>query len=97
MNIVIPMAGLGTRFTNEGFILPKPLIEINGKKHERSWGKCKFELDAARYDVKIYFPYIFMSECGANTVTINLETGDQKKISYYMWPWMFSKGSISVK
>ena len=32
MNIVIPMAGLGTRFSQEGFVLPKPLIEINGKK-----------------------------------------------------------------
>lgn len=31
MNIVIPMAGLGTRFSQEGFVLPKPLIEINGK------------------------------------------------------------------
>ena len=31
MNIVIPMAGLGTRFFNEGFTLPKPLIETNGK------------------------------------------------------------------
>lgn len=31
MNIVIPMAGLGTRFSNEGFNLPKPLIETNGK------------------------------------------------------------------
>lgn len=31
MNIVIPMAGLGTRFSNEGFKLPKPLIETNGK------------------------------------------------------------------
>jgi len=31
MNIVIPMAGLGTRFSNEGFELPKPLIETNGK------------------------------------------------------------------
>jgi len=31
MNIVIPMAGLGTRFANEGFELPKPLIETNGK------------------------------------------------------------------
>lgn len=31
MNIVIPMAGLGTRFTNEGFDLPKPLIETTGK------------------------------------------------------------------
>ena len=31
MNIVIPMAGLGTRFANEGFKLPKPLIETNSK------------------------------------------------------------------
>lgn len=31
MNIVIPMAGLGTRFKEEGFFTPKPLIEVNGK------------------------------------------------------------------
>ena len=31
INIVIPMAGLGTRFANEGFNLPKPLIETNSK------------------------------------------------------------------
>jgi len=31
MNILIPMAGLGTRFKNEGFTLPKPIIEVNGK------------------------------------------------------------------
>jgi NDP-sugar pyrophosphorylase family protein len=30
MNIVIPMAGAGTRFVNAGYIEPKPLIEING-------------------------------------------------------------------
>jgi NDP-sugar pyrophosphorylase family protein len=31
MNIVIPMAGLGSRFKTEGFKLPKPIIEVNGK------------------------------------------------------------------
>lgn len=31
MNILIPMAGRGERFTNSGFEIPKPLIEINGK------------------------------------------------------------------
>jgi len=31
INIVIPMAGLGTRFKSEGFDLPKPLIEVGGK------------------------------------------------------------------
>ena len=31
MNILIPMAGLGTRFSNAGYILPKPLIDVKGK------------------------------------------------------------------
>lgn len=31
LNIVIPMAGMGTRFFNAGYKLPKPLIEVNGK------------------------------------------------------------------
>lgn len=31
MNIVIPMAGEGTRFPRDKYHLPKPLIEINGK------------------------------------------------------------------
>ncbi|AGE59680.1 hypothetical protein ATCVTN60342_194R [Acanthocystis turfacea Chlorella virus TN603.4.2] len=31
LNIVIPMAGLGSRFANVGYTLPKPLIDVNGK------------------------------------------------------------------
>ncbi len=30
MQIIIPMAGLGERFTSEGYTEPKPLIKING-------------------------------------------------------------------
>ena len=31
LNVLIPLAGLGSRFSDAGFIFPKPLIEINGK------------------------------------------------------------------
>jgi dTDP-glucose pyrophosphorylase len=31
LNIVIPMAGRGSRFANEGYKLPKPLIPVHGK------------------------------------------------------------------
>lgn len=31
MNIVIPMAGLGSRFPKDQYYLPKPLVDINGK------------------------------------------------------------------
>ena len=30
LHIIMPMAGEGTRFTNEGWKMPKPLIELNG-------------------------------------------------------------------
>jgi NDP-sugar pyrophosphorylase family protein len=31
MNIVIPMAGIGSRFADAGYSIPKPLIDINGE------------------------------------------------------------------
>ncbi len=40
MNIIIPMAGQGTRFANSGFNLPKPLIEVAGKAMYRYATDC---------------------------------------------------------
>ncbi|KKL04319.1 hypothetical protein LCGC14_2617280, partial [marine sediment metagenome] len=31
MKIVIPMAGEGSRFSEAGYTVPKPLIEVSGK------------------------------------------------------------------
>lgn len=31
LNVLIPMAGLGSRFSEAGYIFPKPLIEVNNK------------------------------------------------------------------
>lgn len=31
INVVIPMAGRGSRFTKAGYVFPKPLIEVKGK------------------------------------------------------------------
>lgn len=31
LNIVIPMAGKGSRFADAGYVLPKPLIDVKGK------------------------------------------------------------------
>lgn len=32
LNIVVPMAGRGSRFVDAGYELPKPLIDVNGKR-----------------------------------------------------------------
>ena len=31
MNVLIPMAGAGSRFASQGYTFPKPLIEVRGK------------------------------------------------------------------
>jgi HAD superfamily hydrolase (TIGR01509 family) len=31
LNVLVPMAGAGSRFTQQGYTFPKPLIEVNGK------------------------------------------------------------------
>ncbi|MGI4852224.1 MAG: sugar phosphate nucleotidyltransferase [Janthinobacterium lividum] len=40
MNIIIPMAGLGSRFASSGFTLPKPLIQVAGKAMYRHAVDC---------------------------------------------------------
>ncbi|WP_028387785.1 glycosyltransferase family 2 protein [Legionella fairfieldensis] len=40
MNIVIPMAGLGSRFSQSGFSLPKPLINVADKPMYRHAVEC---------------------------------------------------------
>lgn len=49
LNIVIPMAGRGSRFANAGYELPKPLIEIHGRpmieyvvKNIQPMEECRF-------------------------------------------------------
>lgn len=44
MNILIPMAGAGIRFLNNGYDVPKPLIEVNGKSMiERAIESLEFD------------------------------------------------------
>jgi hypothetical protein len=87
-----------TNFFPLAFILflCTPVIEINGQKNKRSWGTHFFEVKPGDYAVKIYFPYLFISECGANQVKIHVSEGETKKISFYMPPWMLMAGTIKV-
>ncbi len=50
MNIVIPMAGHGSRFVDAGYKLPKPLIDVNGVPM----------IEAVVNNIKIYGTYIYL-------------------------------------
>jgi len=73
-----------------------PVVVINGVTYRLSWGTHYFDLTPGQYHVKIFFPYLFLPECGANSVAFELHQGVVRTVSFYMWPWVFAKGSMSV-
>ncbi|MCH2224817.1 MAG: hypothetical protein MK066_08620 [Crocinitomicaceae bacterium] len=73
-----------------------PVIEINGKPMKKKWGTHNFDLAPGDYHIKIFFPYIFMKECGANTVSVILGENETINVTYNMPPWMLSKGKITL-
>lgn len=46
LNIVVPMAGLGQRFRDAGYLLPKPLIDVRGRPMY-SWAVDSLPLERA--------------------------------------------------
>ncbi len=72
----------------------KPRIEIDGRTHMSNWGTHFFDLPPGRHTVKIYFRYLFMSQCGANSIDLVVRDGETCRVRYYMPPWIFVKGSL---
>lgn len=74
-----------------------PTIVIDGQTYGRSWWSNHFfPLTPGRHNVKIFFKYLHMDECGANSIDVDLERGQVRKIKYFMPPWMYAKGSITT-
>lgn len=77
--------------------LCKPRIVIDGGAPElRNWGTHFFPLSPGLHTVKVYFKYLFQTECGANQSEIHVTEGNVVKVEWYMWPWMLAPGSMKV-
>ncbi len=58
-NIVIPMAGLGTRFEEKGYTDKKPFIDVNGKPMiQRVIENLDVEFDSKYEFILICFLYV---------------------------------------
>lgn len=88
-----------TRFFPLAFILflCTPRIVIDGAAPvKRGWGTSSFTVSPGRHHVEVYFPYLFLRRCGANSVDVDVQAGDVVLVSFYMPPLIFARGSMSV-
>jgi len=71
-----------------------PRIEIDETVHKRYWGTHFFELAPGRHTIKIYFRYLFMPQCGANSIDLVVTDRKACRVNYSMPPLMLAKGSL---
>lgn len=95
-----PMTGLevNVKFCPLAFLLflCKPTVEIDGTPHRKGWGTHFFEVAPGKHEVRLYFRCLFMARCGENSIIADVAQGKVTRVSYYMPPWMFAKGSMNI-
>lgn len=87
---------LRLRFFPGAFLLNMciPTVMIDGHEHRLRWGHYFLELPSGSHKVAVSFPWLFMKRCGRNRIQFDVENGKTAVVHYFMWPWIFSRGSI---
>ena len=78
-------------------ILPLRLharIVIDGNINLRPWGSTSFQLEPGMHQVRIYFHYLFLPQCGPAAINVVVQPNCVHRIKYEMGIFMFSTGSI---
>jgi hypothetical protein len=75
-------------------LLCSPIVVIDGQAHQANWGKHLFVVAPGEHTVKIFFKYLWLPECGANTVMVTVEPGQITKIKYFMPPFIAASSSL---
>jgi len=78
------------------FYLLKPVVIIDDEKHFCNWGTHFFNLKPGNHHIKVYFKYLYVEECGVNSLDFKVEAGKVTSIKYHMPMWIAAKGSIKV-
>ena len=73
-----------------------PIIVLDGQAHKTNWGTHFFPLPPGQHNVKIFFPYMWMSECGASSATVLVQPGQVTRINYFMPPFIYASGSLKL-
>jgi hypothetical protein len=66
-------------------------IEINGVVQQRPWGTHVFQLPAGGYNVRVWFPYMLLSQAGMATIQVPVNPGAVTVLEYSA-PWILLMG-----
>jgi hypothetical protein len=75
------------------FFFTKPVVEVNGQKHNVPWGTQLAPMPAGTYHVKVYVPYLFGPACVAQQ-QLTVHPGYVTSVGYETAFFVFSSGTL---
>jgi hypothetical protein len=73
-----------------------PVIEIDGYRAPRAWGRHAFSLGPGNHSVRVWFPYMFMDTCGMAAAYVPVHPGYSTMVRYEAPFFMTSSGTLRV-
>lgn len=78
------------------FDLTTPMVVIDGAPYRAGWGQpFFFPVAPGRHLVKVFFRYVWMAECGANSVLLDVHPGYISRIRFSMPSFVYAQGRIA--
>src|SRR5437868_4366873 len=71
-----------------------PVVMIDGIGYKMKWGRQYFQVSPGKHQVKVFFKYLYLPECGANSIDVDVAHDKLCQIEYYMPSWMYAKGNL---
>ena len=78
------------------YSLFQPTITINGYPQQYPWGTRYFDVPPGDYEVAVSYPWLFMRECGRNSVRFRIGPSELRRVRYTAGLIRFVPGKITV-
>ncbi|MDR7871329.1 MAG: zinc-ribbon domain-containing protein [Tissierellaceae bacterium] len=71
-----------------------PQILVDDKLVDKGWGSHKIDIKPGKHNIKVYFKYLFMSQCGYSSIDIDIKSDETLKLKYTMPAIIVMKGKL---
>ena len=79
------------------YSLFKVNIEIDGDLVKRPWATYLFGVPTGRHTVAVSYRWLFVSQCGRNSVDVEVHPGETVRVHYRAGLIRFLPGKMSVR
>jgi len=78
------------------YLMCKPVIEVGGVPAAARWGVQDVSLHSGTHNIRVYFPYLAVKECGSISASVVVRDGRWTEVTYTPPFTIFQPGKLRI-